>query len=160
MPGPDVTPSSGDRGEPSTLFVTLAAMLRGALGDHDQAAAVAVEMRSAAEDMADDRQLAIAHLVLGMERLGQGDPAGAQSCFEDALVMARAAGNSELVAMCLVALSATVEERELPRAIGLLGESREIFVAAGDVRGVEYADQRLARLDVRAGTDDTEASGP
>jgi predicted ATPase/DNA-binding CsgD family transcriptional regulator len=123
-----------------------AGMLRGALGDHEQAITYATQMRDLAEEAGDDAQLSIAHTLLGLERLRQGDPQGARPYFEDALAMARSADDQDLVANGLVHLGAVVAEQDPAHAESLFRNGLAVFEAIGDRWGVAYASNYLARL--------------
>jgi non-specific serine/threonine protein kinase len=134
-----------------------AAMLHGAVGDHEQATAYAREMHDLSRATGNDAQLSRAETLLGLECLRHGDLAGTRPHFEAAVAAARASADDVMVAHSLVNLGhVAAVDQGAAAAEELFREGLAQFEVNGDRWGVAYASNYLAGL-ARASGDFTAA---
>ena len=122
-----------------------AAMLFGAIGRSEEAAAYAELMMAAARRIGDSAEMARAAMLQGMETLRGGDLVGAKPLFEQALALALEANDSMLTANALVNLGLTLPRKgHADQAESLHRRALALFEREEDVWGIAYASNSIA----------------
>ncbi|HET8842262.1 MAG TPA: LuxR C-terminal-related transcriptional regulator, partial [Ktedonobacteraceae bacterium] len=104
--------------------------------DARELAPVAEEAQALARSLEDQRSLIYACTFQGITLMDTRKYAGARSCLEEALVLARAQGESSRIGFVLKSLgNLAVVQREHQQAIGFFEESLALYRAAGDYNG-------------------------
>ncbi|MCX5208349.1 LuxR C-terminal-related transcriptional regulator [Kitasatospora sp. NBC_00240] len=133
-------------------ILTLLGVARFALGEFDEAVAVAEELRDISARLGERWFLAKAQLTLGLAQFGQGDPAAAARNAHDALEIGREFDDTPTMGLAIMILMwAAMATGDYQRGAQLLGACRGIWQVSGVLTGnSQVFDPTTAPLEAKA----------